>query len=190
MTPEKFKKWRQKLGEELIRARVHFSICEQLWPSKESMTLIKRFRGFFLPTRDAHLSLFFLQITKITDRRKDCITFWRFLEEAEKSPSLIPKLSIPMKELRERLEANSNILKSIRTHRNKRIAHLDERCSWPDSPIWKDNPVTYGEAKKLLQNLESIFGTLSVAHDGLGWFFEPIRREDTSRLLQKLRNNQ
>jgi len=65
---------------------------------------------------------------------------WRLLDEVEKRPSLVPGLSISeVKRLREQLKAHSDILGRIRTHRDKRMAHVDERHSWPDSSLCHHN---------------------------------------------------
>lgn len=151
------------------------------------MPVLNRFRVFFHYTMAAHSQLFFLHVTKVTEDRRDSINLWRLLDEVEKCPTLVPRLSISeVKQLRRQLKAHSDILRRIRTHRDKRIAHVDERHSWPDSRLWQDNIVTVGEAKVLLQDLENIFNKLSVAHDGQSWSLRTIRLEDTTMLLKQL----
>ena len=185
MTPEKFGKWRQALASELIAAYNHYHIWEQLWPSEESVRVLNRFRVFFHYTIAAHSQLFFLHVTKVTEDRRDSVNLWRLLDEVEKHPSLVPRLLISkVRQFRERLKAHSEIIRRIRTYRDKRIAHVDERHSWPDSRLWQDKVVTVGEAKILLQDLESIFNTLSAAHDGQRWSLKTIGLEDTTTLLK------
>ena len=150
MVPEKFVKWRQSLARELIAAYSHYHIWEQLWPTEKSVEVLNRFKVFFHYTIAAHQQLFFLQIAKATEERKDSINLWRLLDEVAKYPNLVPRLSkLEIQQLRGRLEGHRNLLARIRIHRNKRIAHVDERHSWPDSRIWQDNVVTIGEASSL-----------------------------------------
>ena len=187
ITPDRLTKWRQALANELIEAHTHFYIWEQLWPTEEAVPALNRFRVFFKMTRNAHVEQFILHVAKVTEHRKDSINLWRLLDAVEQHPNIVPRISTPeVRQQRAHLEADKDILRSIRTHRNKRIAHVDEHNSWPDSPIWQDNRVLFGSAKKLLQDLEDIFNTLSIAHDGQSWSFKPVGADDTSRLLKDL----
>ena len=43
------------LQKQLLAASVHFRIWEQLWPTEKVVDTINRYKGFFQPTRDAHL---------------------------------------------------------------------------------------------------------------------------------------
>lgn len=186
MTSQKFEKWRRALAKELIAAYTHYHIWEQLWPSEEHVSVLNQFRVFFHFTTAAHSQLFFLHVAKITEHRKDSINLWRWLDEIEKDPSFASRLSVEIKELREQLQTYDALINRIKTHRHKRIAHVDERHSWPDSNIWQDNIVTIGEAKKLLGALESGFNKVSAAYDGQIWSLRSIGLEDTSSLLKKL----
>lgn len=112
---------------------------------------------------------------------------WRLLDEIERCPTLVPSLSISeVKQQRAQLQADNDILRRIRTHRNKGIAHVDERHAWPDSHLWQDNIVTVGGAKKLLEDLKSVFNKISAAQDGRIWSLETIGMKDTSQLLEEL----
>ena len=187
MTPEKFKRWRQAIAEELIAAYTHYHIWEQLWPSEESVRVLNQFRVFFHYTIAAHSQLFLLRVTKITEDRRDSINLWRLLDEVERQPTLVPGFSRgEVKQIRRKLRAQDDVLRRIRTHRDKRIAHVDERHSWPDSALWQDSAVTVSEAKVLLQDLEDIFNRLSYAHDGHGWSLKTVGLEDTTMLLKQM----
>ena len=187
MTPEKFGQWRKEIAAELVMAYTHYHIWEQLWPSTEQLAkVLNRYISFFQPTRQAHVHQFFLCVAKITDKRKDSKSLWRLLDEVEKTPSLVSRNPISTATLRAQIESYNDVLKRIRTHRNKRLAHIDESHSWPDSVMWSKNPVTVSEAKKLLTDLEHVFNKLSSAHDGQVWSLKVQRPNDTSRLLEEL----
>jgi len=187
MTSELFQKWRRTIADELVAAYAHYHIWEQLWPSEESVKVLNQYRVFFHYTTAAHIQLFLLRISKITEDRRDSVNFWRLLDEIEKAPSLAPGLSkSKIKKLRQQLQAQSDLLRRIRTHRDKRIAHVDSRHSWPDDKLWQDKAVTVGEAKVLLEELENIFNTVSSAHDGQGWSLKTVGLDDTGRALRVL----
>lgn len=190
MTSERFQKWRRAIADELVAAYTHYHIWEQLWPSEESVKLLNQYRVFFHYTTAAHVQLFLLRISKITEDRRDSVNFWRLLDEIEKAPGLVPGLSkSKMKGLRQQLQAQSDLLRRIRTHRDKRIAHVDSRHSWPDDNLWQDKAVTVGEAEVLLEKLENIFNTISSAHDGQVWSLRTVGVDDAGRLLRSLLNH-
>jgi hypothetical protein len=78
LTDEKFIKWREILAGELLTAYANYSIWEQLWPSEENVQVLNEYRTFFHYTVAAHLQLFILYISKLTENRKDSINLWRF----------------------------------------------------------------------------------------------------------------
>lgn len=185
--PERFKRWRSAIADELIRAHSYYHIWKQLWPSEESVPDLNQYRVFFHYTRAAHLQLFFMSIAKITQYGRNSITFWRLFNEIEEFPDLTPRLSgLEMNNLRERLESHRNLLARIHTYCNKKVINVDLRDEWPDEHVWQDKAVTIKEAETLLQDLESIFNKISSAHDGRAWSFKPVGLGDTTTLLKAL----
>ena len=178
MSHEEFKNWRHALGNELLEAHANFRIWEQLWPNKEDTVRIQnQYRVFFQVTRKAHLDQFLLHIAKLTEHKGDSINLWRLLDMAEQYPDIFPHISASkVKQLRQRLEASKDIRRNIRKHRDKRIAHLDEDIQLVNSPV------LYGEAKKLLEEVEDIFTTLL----GETWVFDIGRMNDTAQLIETL----
>ena len=187
ITREKFGQWRKEIAAELVLAYIHYHIWKQLLPSTRQIArTINQYKNFFRPTSQAHFNQFLMCVMKITDKRRDSKSMWRLLDEAEKDPSLVSQRPISVADLRARIEAHDNVLGKIRTHRNKRLAHIDESHSWPDSIIWSENPITVGESERLLTDLEDVFKKLSLAHDRVMWPLRLLVLDDTSRLLEKL----
>ena len=187
MTRDRYGQWRKEIAAELVMAYTHYHIWKQLWPStKQLATALNRYIAFFQPTRQAHVHQFFMSVVKITDKRKDSKSLWRLLDKAEIDPSLVSQNPISVEDLRKQIAEHDDVLKKIRMHRNKRLAHIDESHSWPDSVIWSKNPVTVGEAESLLKDLEEVFNKLSSAHDGHVWSLRISRLTDASRLLEEL----
>lgn len=184
---ERFRRWRHAIADELVRAYSHYHIWKQVWPSEESVPVLNQFRVFFHYTTAAHLQLFLISIAKITQYGGESSTFWRLFDEVEKHPSLVPQLStIEVNRLREKLESHTDLLKRIHAYCNRRIINVEERDSWPDNRIWQDKVITIGEAETLLQDLESIFNKISVAHDRRGWSLRTVGLQDTTYLLKAL----
>lgn len=186
-TPERFKRWRGAIAEELIRAHSYYQIWKQLWPTEEAVQVLNRYRVFFHYTRAAHLQMFFMSIAKITQYGKNPITIWRLFSEIEEYPDLTPRLSgLEIGSLRERLESHNNLLARISVYCNKKVINIDLRDEWPDENVWQDKAITIKEAETLLQDLESIFNKISSAHDGQSWSFKMVGIDDTTYLLNEL----
>lgn len=186
MTSQEFEGWRKNLYKELVAAYTHYHIWKQLWPSKEHVRVLKRFRVFFHYTTAAHMQQFILSMTKITEHRKDSINLWRWLDGIEDDPSLTLRLSTEVRKFRAQIQTHKDVLQRIRRYRNKVIAHVDERHAWPDNNLWQDKVITVGEAKALLQDLESGFNALSAAYDRHHWLLKTVGLEDTSYLFKEL----
>jgi len=96
------------LGEvrkQLIDAQSHFDIWEQLWPTEENVRVINTFRGFFMPTRNAHLDRFFIKVSNVVSNRRTSPSFYRLLTMLSVAPSLAPGINI--RSLRSRLKKPS-----------------------------------------------------------------------------------
>ena len=48
----------EELRRPLLDASMHFEIWEGLWPTKQVVDVINRYKGFFMPTRKAILTKF------------------------------------------------------------------------------------------------------------------------------------
>ena len=57
-TLDEFKSLLNAVRLQLLDAQMHFDIWEELWPTQEKVDIINAYKGFFLPTRDAHLDRF------------------------------------------------------------------------------------------------------------------------------------
>lgn len=180
MTPERYKKIRDALAQELIAARCHFEIWNQLWPETDVQArVINHNKVFFHYTREAHRKMLFIQVYKITKRDSNSINLWRLLNAALSTPSLVTRMNASsVVGVRECIEAHRDLLSRIHRERNKRVAHLDETIA--------PNRVSLGEVSELLDDLEALFNKLSSAHDGNHWRFFPTNISDATRLMTEL----
>jgi hypothetical protein len=80
------------------------------------------------------------------------------------------------------LGREKDLLKRIKAYRNKRAAHWDTEVSEPLDPVF------FGEAKQLLNELEEMFNKINIAHTGGGrWVFQWVEHRDTYYILDRLR---
>lgn len=162
MEAPQFKRIRERLWRELVAARSHFEIWKQLWTDREAKVRVENtYRVFAHHTREAHAKLLYLQVSKVTDRNKRSVSIWRLIDAATSYPALTrPGHRDNLSTQRPRLEAHNALLQRVRWHRDKRVAHFDEKPG--DEP---DRP-TIGEISQLLNDLETTLNDVSAAHDG------------------------
>lgn len=175
-----FKLLLDEVRKQLLDGQIHFDIWEQLWPTEENVHVLNAFRGFFLPTRNAHLDRFFIKVSNVVSNRATSPSFYRLLNMLSVAPSLAPGIDI--RALRSRLKKQKGLLERIRRYRNKRAAHWDMDVSEPLGPV------QLGESRQMLRELEELFNEINRAHTiRQVWIFQPVERNDTRRLLSSLR---
>ena len=173
-----FKSLLEELRKQLLDAQIHFDIWEKLWPTEENVDVINSYKGFFLPTRNAHLDRFFIKLSNTVDADPRSPSFYRVLKMLATKADLAP--TIDVRSLRNRLKKLKDLLRRINQYRNKRAAHWDTDAIELDS-------VHVGESRSLLEELESIYNEINSAHNGNVWSFKISQYRDTDRLLNELR---
>ena len=181
-----FKQWLKQIIEELVWANCYFKVWEQLWPSTEEIAHVENlYLNFFQLTRTAHNNQFLLQLSKILDHHKDSINIFKLIKMVEKQPGLITEKSLDIDALKAKLSEKEEVLKRLRTLRDKKLAHIDEKFHI-NASLQKSNQFHVGEARTLLNDLAEILTEISVAHDGAIPTFETLSINDTSELLKML----
>jgi len=169
-----------EVRKQLLDAQIHFDIWEQLWPTEENARVLNAFRGFFTPTRNAHLDRFFIKVSNVVSNDPTSPSFYRLINMLSVAPSLAPGIDI--RSLRSRLKKEKGLLARIWRYRNRRAAHWDMDVSEPLVPV------QLGESRQMLMELEELFNEINRAHAiGHGWMFQPVERSDTRSLLSSLR---
>jgi hypothetical protein len=168
----------EELRKQLLDACVHFDIWEQLWPTEEAVDVINQYKGFFIPTRNAHLDRFFIKVCNILSNDSKSPSFYRILSMIGKNPSLA--LGIDARAVKNRLNKHKNVLEGIKQYRDTKAAHWDTNISDPRKPV------LFGESKKLLKDLQDIFNEISSANSRNVWSFSYSQQGDTYGLLNTL----
>jgi hypothetical protein len=175
-----FKSLLEELRKQLLEASIHFDIWEQLWPTKGAVDILNRYKGFFLPTRNAHLDRFFIKVCNVLSNDPKSPSFYRIFKMLDTNPELAP--GIDVRSLKRRLKPHREVLDGIDDYRNKRGAHWDMRTTA------QRKPVLYGKSKRMLKELQDIFNEINSAHSGNTWSFKPIQHGDATVLLSVLKD--
>ena len=141
----------EELRKQLLDASIHFDIWEQLWPTEQVVDVINQYKGFFLPTRNAHLSQFFIKVCNVLSNDLKSPSLYRVLSVIGKNPSLASGIST---RTINRLKKHKDVLKGIEQYRNTKAAH------WGTNILEPQKPVLFGKSQQMLKELHSIFNEL------------------------------
>lgn len=166
------------LRVQLLQAHTHFHIWEHLWPTEEVVGVINQYKGFFLPARDAHLNTFVVKATNVVKPSEDA-SFERLFTILDNAPYLAPEIDV--NSLRERLKKLEPIILAIEDARHA-FAHTRIKASKPRTSY------TYGQAKKVLEELQIIFNEIHRSFTGGHvWSFKMLQHDDTYHVLNRLK---
>jgi len=169
------------LQQQLLHASVHFYIWQKLWPTEEVVEVINRHKGFFLPTRDAHLDRIVLKVTDILSTQpKRPPSFYRILNMISRNPSLAPDINV--REIKKRLRNHKRVLEALKDFRNMRVAH------WDTTIEALDKPMLFGETTEMLTELKDISNQISASHSRTTLSFRFSQQGNTDHLLSILKD--
>jgi hypothetical protein len=175
-----FRSLLEELRKQLLDACVHFDNWEQLWPTEEVVGVINQYKGFFSPTRNAHLSQFFIKVCNVLSNDPKSPSLYRVLSIIGRNPELAPDINA--REVKGRLRKHKNVLEGIKQYRDTKAAH------WDTSILDTQKPVLFGESREMLKELQDIFNEICKSHTGNQlWSFKPLEHDDASRLLRALK---
>jgi hypothetical protein len=167
------------LRKQLLAASVHLYIWEQLWPTEKVVEVINQYKGFFQPTRDAHLDRLIMRVSDILSNKANAPSFYRVLNMIGIDSNLAPDINVH--ETKKRLRKHKEVLEAIKDYRDKRVAH------WDTSVEKLAKPVLLGLTKKMLKELEDIYNRISASHSSETWVFRYVEERNTSSLLEALK---
>jgi hypothetical protein len=151
----------------------------------ESAHALNRYRGFFLPTRDALLWMTFMQLSKVFDRDYRTVSLSVLLDAAKANrTALTPQATEEnLNDIEKQINDNEKLLIRLKNLRDQRIAHHDAIAS-------DDRRILFGEVQKLVEDIKSMYNDLSYWHNNAYTSFDMIARDaerDTSEVVQIMR---
>ena len=168
------------LRQQLLDASSHFYIFEQLWPTEKVVDIINRHKGFFQPTRAAHLDSLIIKVSDIVSNKATAPSFYRILKMIGRNSNLAPDINV--REVKQRIRKHKKTLEAIKDYRNKRVAHWI--TSVENEEV--DKPLLLG-TKRMLKELEKIFNGISASHSKNVWSFRYNQQGDVIALIDGLK---
>ncbi len=176
---EEFEYVLEILRQQLLDASCHFYIWEQLWPTENVVDVIRRYKGFFQPTRAAHLESLIIKVSDIVSNKANAPSLYRILNMVVVNSRLAPDIDVL--EVKQRIQKQKKTLEAIKNFRNTRVAH------WDTSVEKLEKPVLFGDTKRMLKELTDIFNKISLAHSKEEWSFRYTEQVDVITLVNGLK---
>ena len=174
-----FKTLLDELRKQLLDACIHFDIWVQIYPTAQVVNVINQYKGFFLPTINAHLDRFIIKVSNLFSNNPNSPSFYRIFKMLDNCPAFAS--GIDVRSSRKRLKQHRKALEAIKEYRNTRVAH------WDTQVRTQRKPVLFGESRRMLNELQDIFNEISSAHSGIVWSFKYSQQSNTSSLLNTLK---
>jgi len=152
----------------------------------DSAEALNRYRGFFLPARDALLWMSLLQFAKVFDRDPRTASLRNLLNAAKTNQAQLAPSSTTeeLNNIGQEIDNKQEILERLQRVRSQRIAHHDAIKSG-------DSSVLYGEVRQLVEDIKSMYNKLRCGHDGVTTSFDRLARDaerHTFELIQIMRD--
>jgi len=184
MNRDEFARQLNELQREIFRAIVSYEVRLALWETPQVANILNRYRGFFIPVRDALFRTMVMGFAKVFDRDSRTMSLKNLMKVAKKDVSnLVPSMTREkIEELQQRLSQHDAVLEAIKQMRDQHFAHLDAA---PDPRL----PLIKGDVDRMVETLKDVFNQLSQGHDGsvYSWSYQTRRSEwETSEILRIL----
>lgn len=142
-------------------AIVFFSVWQELMvPDEQSALALNRYRGLFVPARAAMLRMAIMQVAKVFDHHHKAVSLRNLLKAVKSDPeTLVPFVpSEELDQIEKQMDSNEGLLNRVKAFRDQRIAHHDAVAS-------NDMSVRFGEARRLTEEVQSMYNALRRGHD-------------------------
>lgn len=187
MSPKEFDRRLERLRVIIGDGLGFFTVWRELMvEDADSAQALNRYRGFFLPSRQACFGMMVLHLTKAFDRDKRTASFPNLLgAAAADQEALVPHANgHNLDDLWEQLAAAEPLLDRLEKMRNQQVAHGDIT---PEV-----EPVFYGEVKALVDDVQRMYDELRSMHDRSRTVFDGLLRDferHTQQVVQLMRDD-
>lgn len=183
MEREDFKYRLDELGKVIRDGIAYFSAWRGLMVEDEdSAKALNRYRGLFLPARYALLWMTLMQFAKVFDRHPNTASVTNLLTAAKRDrENLLPYgTEEDIREIEERISSSKSLLERLKRYRDKRLAHHD-------AIVTGDTSLPYEEFSKLVEDVKSIYNSLTRGHDQSVTHFEQLAHDAESHTSEVVR---
>ncbi|GAH39758.1 unnamed protein product, partial [marine sediment metagenome] len=159
MNRNEFKRQLDELQRQIFRAIVSYQVRLALWETPGVVDILNRYRGFFIPVRDALYGTMFMGFAKVFDHDSRTVSLKNLMKVAKEDVAgLVPNMTRKkIDDLEQRLSQHDAILKAIKRLRDQHLAHLDAAPK-PNLPLIKK------DVDQMIKTLEDVFNQLSQGH--------------------------
>ncbi len=185
MNTQEFEKRMAELQNIIVDGIVYFTAWRTLSDLDNDMArALNRYKGLFLPTQLSLKNMALLQFSKIFDCDARTSSLRNLLTVAIENQKLLTSHAkeSDLQNIKRWIDDNENLLDRLKRFRNKRIAHHDS--------IYTRQSLLFGEVKKLVDEVQSMFNLLRFGHDRSTTSFEYIVKDTerhTSQVIQIIR---
>lgn len=161
MSYERFSQQLKQLGAIISEAVAYFSVWQALMVSdQDSLRALNRYKGFFLPARNALIWMALGQLAKVFDHHQKTVSLRNLLTAAiDHAGELTPHCTTEeLEQIRLELSTIEPLLKRLNRVRHHRFAHHQAFVSG-------DMSLRYGETKQLVESVKSMYNSLRHGHD-------------------------
>ena len=176
----------------------YFSVWQGLMVEDEvSAQALNRYRGLFLTARNALLWSALMQFAKIFDRDSRTVSLRNLLTAAKNDRENLTPYATEEKllDIERKIDASESLLQRLKGFRDQRLAHHD-------ATVTGKTPLLYGEVKRLVEEIKSMYNSLRLGHDRSTTAFDHlaleggrhtsevvrIMREEKDRSLQRIKD--
>jgi len=208
---KQFLEYHRRLIDEIHQADAHFKLWKRLQDYRADYPKeLNQAAFFFIFTTRAHLDATLMHIFKVIDKTKGSLNIWKLLDVVEENLNIfsteafsqrmvdnewyetqvnshIPITSKIVQGDREKLKKLERITSSLKTWRNKAIAHIDRQFLLDGVDVAKQYPVKIGELEETITVLFEILNRYSYAYNSSTWMRGWPGEDDIQTVVDSIR---
>ena len=184
MKAKRFEELREGIFQELLKANQHFKIFWELRTApKEIADIRNKYRAYFIYAMKAQSDCFCICICNIANYNRQTSNIPRLLNYISSSKTLHELYSIDeINDMRKKLNSHKDLISKMIVARNQYIAHNQLHKRHLNINL----NYKHEEGKKLLEDLNSMFNSLSSKYDANVFSFDVSPKLNVEQLLSDL----
>ena len=181
MTGNEFKRRLDRLGSEISRGLVYYSVWEALWPTDETVRIIDRLRNFVSPIRAALFETVLLRFSKVMAKDSDFPSLPAMLQAAidDRDALALHATVRELSEMSEQLGQQERALENLFRVKDQHIAQLGGN-PFDDATLRK------GDVENFVKSVQLVFNRLYTAHDNERYIWSPQPQRSAMTTTQML----